>query len=150
MRYLLDTNVISELRKGSRADSRVAAWFGDVPEDALYLSVLVVGEIRRGVESIRRRDPESGQALDVWLTKLCALYEHRILPVSRAVAEVWGVLNVPNPMPAVDGLLAATAMVNDLVLVTRNVKDVAPSGVSCINPFVATNSPSPPEVPPEE
>ncbi|MHC4392597.1 MAG: PIN domain-containing protein [Planctomycetota bacterium] len=137
MSYLLDTNVISELRKGSRADSRVAAWFGEVPEDDLYLSVLVVGEIRRGVESVRRRDPEGGQALDVWLAKLCAVYEQRILPITRPVAEVWGLLNVPDPLPAIDGLLAATALVNDLVLVTRNVKDVAPSGVSCLDPFAA-------------
>lgn len=104
-------------------------------DEDLHLSVLVVGEIRRGVEAIRRRDPDGGAALDAWLAKLCATYDDRIFPVTRPIAEVWGLLNVPNPLPAVDGLLAATAKVHGLTIVTRNVKDIERTGVPVLNPF---------------
>lgn len=137
MKFLLDTNVVSELRKGARADRNVVAWFESLDADDLYLSVLVVGEIRRGIERIRRRDPKSAQALDRWLSALSAGFEDRILPVDRPVAEEWGRMNVPDPLPVVDTLMAATAKVHGLVLATRNVKDVASTGVRTLNPFVA-------------
>lgn len=137
MKFLLDTNVVSELRKGTRADRNVVAWFESLEADDLYLSVLVVGEIRRGIERIRRRDPKSAQALDRWLSALSAGFEDRILPVDRPVAEEWGRMNVPDPLPVLDALMAATAKVHGLVLATRNVKDVASTGVRTLNPFVA-------------
>ena len=135
MSYLLDTNVISELRKGQRADAGVLAWLGSVPEAELYLSVLVVGELRQGVERMRRRDPRSAEKLDQWLATLTSRYETRILAVDAHVAELWGRLNVPDPLPAVDGLLAATALAHGLTLVTRNTRDVARSGAELLNPF---------------
>ena len=137
MKLLLDTNVVSELRKGPRADRKVTAWFSGLDPDELFLSVLVVGEIRRGIEGIRRRDPKAAQALDRWLAGLAAGFEDRILPVDRRVAEEWGRMNVPDPLPVLDALMAATAKVHGLVLATRNVKDVASTGVTTLNPFVA-------------
>ena len=137
MKFLLDTNVVSELRKGERADANVVAWFGKSDAADLFLSVIVVGEIRRGIELIRRRDLATAHALDRWMTRLLAGFEDRILPVDGRVAEEWGRMNVPNPLPAVDSLMAATAKVHGLVLVTRNVKDVAATGVRTLNPFVA-------------
>jgi predicted nucleic acid-binding protein len=133
--YLLDTNVISELRKGERADSGVTAWFADVAEEEIFLSVLTIGEIRRGIESVRRRDPDSAAALDRWLASLSEDYGDRILPIDRSIAEEWGRINVPDPLPVVDGLLAATARVLGLTLVTRNVADVGGTGVALLDPF---------------
>jgi predicted nucleic acid-binding protein len=132
--FLVDTNVVSELRKGDRADPGVLAWMGTKGDD-LFLSVLVIGELRRGVEQVRRRDPRSAGHLEAWLDELLIGYAGRILPVSLDVAEVWGRLGVPDPVPPIDGLLAATALVHDLTLVTRNVADVAVTGVALLNPF---------------
>ena len=135
MSYLLDTHVISELRKGERADPNVSSWFGDLADEEIYLSVLTIGEIRRAVESVRRRDPDSAAALDSWLARLSEAHRDRILPVDRAIAEEWGRLNVPDPLPVVDGLLAATAKVVGLTLVTRNVADVVGTGIGLFDPF---------------
>jgi predicted nucleic acid-binding protein len=140
VKFLLDTNVISELRKGSRCNPSVSAWFTAIPAEALYLSVLVVGEIRRGIENIRRRDPKSARRLEGWLKSLVSSHEDRILPVDRRVAEEWGRMNVPDPIPVLDGLMAATAKVHGLVLATRNVKDVARTRARTVNPFAATAS----------
>lgn len=133
--WLVDTNVLSELRKGERADASVRAWFADAREGEVYTSVLVLGEVRRGIESIRRRDLPSALALEQWLLRLTGSFGDRILPVDPAVAERWGPMNVPNPVPTVDGLLAATALVHDLTLVTRNLRDVERTGVRCMDPF---------------
>jgi predicted nucleic acid-binding protein len=133
--YLLDTNVISELRKGERADANVSAWFAQLPSDAAFLSVLTIGEIRRGVESVRRRDPDSAADLDRWLARLAEAYADQILPVDRAIAEEWGRMSAPDPLPVVDGLLAATARVLEMTLVTRNVADVEGTGVAVLDPF---------------
>jgi predicted nucleic acid-binding protein len=133
--YLLDTNVVSEIRKGARANGAVMQWISDVKEEDLHLSVLVVGELRQGVERLRTRDAASAERLDRWLRRLAEGYEGRILPVDESVAQVWGRLNVPDPLPAVDGLLAATALVHDLTLVTRNKRDVARTGARLLNPF---------------
>jgi toxin FitB len=132
--WLLDTNIVSELRKGERADPRIRAWFDSADEDALFTSVLVIGELWRGIESIRRRDIPSALALEHWLASLTDGFADRILPIDRAVAEEWGRLNVPDPMPTVDGLLAATARVHGLTLVTRNTRDVVRSGVALLDP----------------
>lgn len=135
MSVLIDTNVIAELRKGSRAHPRVRAWFARLQPDDILLSVVTIGEIRRGIESVRRRDPASARALERWLRRLLADHSDRILTVDLAVAEEWGRLNVPDPLPVIDGILAATAKVHGLTLATRNVKDVARSGVEVVNPF---------------
>jgi predicted nucleic acid-binding protein len=133
--YLLDTNVLSELRKGHRADPGVLEWFGGIDDRQLYLSVLVVGEIRRGIELIRRRDDASASVLDGWLRQVVTQHDTRILPIDRAIAETWALFNVPDPVPVVDGLLAATAHVHGLTLVTRNSADIARTGVPHLNPF---------------
>lgn len=135
MSYLLDTNVISELRKGQRCDPRVAAWMASVPDRALYLSVLVIGEIRRGIERIRQRDVQAAMTLETWLRQVVTQHQDRILPVSREVAEAWGRMNAIRSYPTVDSLLAATAQVHSLTLVTRNVTDIAGTGVAYLNPF---------------
>jgi predicted nucleic acid-binding protein len=133
--YLLDTNVISELRKGDRADSSVISWFAGLADEEIFLSALTIGEIRRGIESVRRRDPDSAAVLDRWLAHVSEAHGDRILQVDRAIAAEWGRLNVPDPLPVVDGLLAATASVLGLTLATRNVADVRGTGVDMIDPF---------------
>jgi len=133
--YLLDTNVVSELRKGKRADARVVAWFEPVANDDIFISVLVLGELRQGVERVRRRDPSAAARLEHWLDALATGYADRLLPVDDRVADLWGRLSVPDPLPAVDGLLAATALVHGLTLVTRNVHDVEATGAEVFNPF---------------
>ena len=136
MSHLIDTNVISELRKGKRCDARVAAWFGGVDNDEFFLSVLTIGEIRRGIESIGRRNRKSASVLNKWLLELIESFNDRILPIDRAIAEEWGKLNVRHTLPVIDGLLAATAQVRGLTVVTRNTKDITRTGVSCLNPFL--------------
>lgn len=135
MSFLLDTNVISELRRGPRCNPGVASWFEDVRSEELYLSVLTLGELRKGIENLRRRDVPTASALEAWLQEVESTYSERILPVSQAVADQWGRFNVPDPLPVLDSLLAATAKVHALTLVTRNLKDVDRTGVECLNPF---------------
>lgn len=132
---LLDTNVVSELRKGNRADRHVRTWFESVNPDELFLSVLVIGELHRGIELVRRRDPPAATALEGWLTAVVRDHDDRILGVTLEIAETWAQFNVPDPLPVVDALLAATAHVHGLTLATRNVKDVARTGVAVVNPF---------------
>jgi predicted nucleic acid-binding protein len=133
--YLVDTNVISELRKGERADPAVQTWFASVADEEIFLSVLTVGEIRQGFERIRRRDLAAATALDRWLDRVVDMHRDRLVPVDRLVAEEWGRMNVPDPLPVIDGLLAATAKVTGLTLATRNVADVERTGVDLVNPF---------------
>jgi predicted nucleic acid-binding protein len=132
---LVDTNVISELRKGSRANPHVLAWFRGVAEEEIHLSVLAVGELRRGVERLRERDARQAGALERWLRQVMRDHAERILPVDYRVAEQWGRLTGMRSGSVIDTLMAATAQVFDLVLVTRNVKHVAWTGVSYLNPF---------------
>lgn len=138
--FLIDTNVVSELRKGALADAGVRAWFDDHKADQLWLSVLVVGELRRGVELLRRRDEQAGTRLSEWLDTVTHDFGDRIIPITIEVAERWAVLNVPDPAPVVDGLLAATALERDLVLVTRNTADVERTGVAVVNPFIGPDA----------
>ncbi len=135
MKFLVDTNVISELRKGRRAHAKVRDWVASVDEGALFLSVLVIGELRQGIESLRRRDPTAAAHLDRWLRELLHSHAERVLPVDTAVAEQWGRLNVPDRTSAIDGMLAATALVHSLTLVTRNVRHVQRTGVRHLDPF---------------
>jgi len=133
--YLIDANVISELRKGERANARVLRWYESIADSDVYLSVLVLGEIRQGLERARGRDPAQARALERWLRDVRDAFGERVLPVSEAVAEEWGRMNAVRPLPVVDGLLAATAKVHGLTLVTRNVADVADTGAECLDPF---------------
>ena len=135
MTFLIDTNIISEVRKGDRADPAMAAWWKDVAEDDLWLSSLVLGEIRKGVELMRRRDTRRAEALEAWLADVRSSFSDRVLPVDNAVAEQWGRMNAIRPIPVIDALLAATAKVHGLILVTRNVADVAGLDVALLNPF---------------
>lgn len=134
MAYLLDTNVVSELRKKA-PDPRVAAWHAAHARAEVYVSALVAGEIRWGIERIRPRDPQQAQALERWLAGLLSSYRSRILPVTAEIADEWGRLTSSRRPPVIDGLIAATAKVHRLTLVTRNVADVRGTGVSLVNPF---------------
>jgi toxin FitB len=132
--YLLDTNVVSELRK-RLPDSRVEAWYESVAGSQLFLSVLTLGEIRLGAERARRKDLAKAAAIEGWLARLETAYADHIVPVDTAIADKWARLSVPDPLPVVDGLLAATAAVRNWTLVTRNTADVNRPGVRVLNPF---------------
>jgi len=133
--YLLDSNIVSELRKRERANPGVRQWVAGVDDAELFLSVLTVGELRRGIESVQRRDRTRALVLNRWFHALVTGYEPRVLIVDRRVAETWGRLNAVASLPAIDSLLAATAHVHGLTLVTRNTRDVTRTGVPCLNPF---------------
>jgi toxin FitB len=135
VKFLVDTNVISEIRKRDRADAQVARWVAKTPASEIATSVIVLAEIRRGIELKRRSDPEQGAALDRWFVQMRSRLEDRVLSVDERVAEAWARLGVPDPLPLVDGLLAATAQVHGLTLVTRNVVDMTRTGISVLNPF---------------
>jgi predicted nucleic acid-binding protein len=134
-KYLLDTNIISELRKKTRCNSGVKNWYTTINDSEIYLSVLVIGELRCGVELIKRRDFNAAFHLEVWLKKIIQKYSDRIFPITQEIAETWGKMNVPDPISTVDGLLAATAKLHDCTLVTRNVKDIMRCNISYYNPF---------------
>jgi hypothetical protein len=137
MGFLLDTNVVSELRKRRRTDPGVRDWFARIDEREIFMSVLVLGEIRRGVELLRRRDTAAAARLNRWLHGLQRRYADRILPVTREICDRWGSLSPEQPLSPIDGLLAATALHHRLTLVTRNVADVERAGVEVLNPFAA-------------
>jgi predicted nucleic acid-binding protein len=133
--YLIDTNIISEVRKGKRCDPNVASWYEKIEDASLYLSVLVIGEIRKGIERVRLTDNAQANAIENWLVAVDKAFGERILPVDRAVANEWGRLNARRPLPVIDVLLAATAKIHHMTLVTRNTADIADLGVHILNPF---------------
>jgi toxin FitB len=138
--YLIDTNVISEARKKSRANPGVVAFFTRVASagERVYLSVVTVGELRRGVELIRLRgDTEHAALLEGWLTEVLDQYADSVLGLEADAAQVWGRLRVPNPQHALDKQIAAIALVHDLTVVTRNTADFDGTGVRIMNPFAA-------------
>jgi predicted nucleic acid-binding protein len=133
--YLIDTNIISEVRRGERCDRHVAAWFAAINDDDIYLSVLVLGEIRKGIERARRTDAAQARALEKWLSTIKESYGERILPIDQMVADEWGSMSAIRPLPSVDALLAATAKIHGMTLATRNVADVTGLGADVMNPF---------------
>jgi len=135
--FLIDTNIISEVRKGARCDSRVAGWYAGIEDADLYLSVHVTGEIRKGIKSARPRDPRKADVLESWLQKVERAFGERILPIDARVADLWGRMSALRPVPVIDGLLATTATVHDMTLVTRNASNVEGLGANVVNPFEA-------------
>ncbi len=110
-------------------------WISSVPTRDLYLSVLTLGEIRRGIGLLGRRDPVQAEVYEAWLVTVLRDYADRVLPVDAEVAEEWGRISVPDPVAVVDGLMAATAKVRNMTFVTRNTPDVARTGARLLNPF---------------
>ncbi len=138
--YLIDTDIISEVRKGARANAGVRAFFSSLAGDDTphYVSVVTIGELRRGVEKIRHRgDVEQADLLEGWLLRICADYAESIVPLDEDMAQAWGRLRVPHPENPLDKQIAATALVHDLTVVTRNVAHFAGTGVRLMNPFSA-------------
>lgn len=134
--YLLDTNVVSELRKGTRANPGLMAFFADLRAEDIYLSVQTIGELRRGVENIRGRgDLPQADRLEAWLDVLISDHASRILEFDLECAQLWGKLMSPNPQHPVDKQIAAIGLIYDLTVVTRNTADFQSSGVRLLNPF---------------
>lgn len=135
MTYLLDTNVLSETRK-RQPTVGVAEWIAATPPDRMHISVLTLGEIEQGIARMRGRgDRDQTAVLERWIRDLQAGFEGRILPVSLPVATAWGRQQKTQPLPVIDALIAATARVHGLTVVTRNVKDFEPTGIPVLDPF---------------
>ena len=135
LNYLLDTNVLSELRKQARCDANVKQWFSSIASEQLFISVLVIGELHKGVELIRRRDAVAASHLETWLNTVTEQFSERILMIDDLIAAEWGRMSAIRPLSVIDGLLAATAKVKGFTLVTRNVKDIQHLEVNWLNPF---------------
>jgi toxin FitB len=135
VKFLVDTNVISELRKRNGADPNVARWVDRTPVKDIGTSVVVLAEIRHGIELKRRKDPKQAETLDRWFTRMRMRLGDRVLPVDEPIAEAWAQLGIPSPIPLIDGILAATAIVHELTLVTRNIGHISGTGVRFVDPF---------------
>jgi len=136
--YLLDTNVISELRKAARADALVRTWAENVPASSFWLSAITVLELELGVLRVERRDAAQGALLRQWLENgVLARFGERILGVDVEIARRGAQLHVPDPRPERDALIAATALTHGLTVATRNIVDIEPMGVSVLNPWLA-------------
>jgi len=136
--YLVDTDVISEVRKGAKSNAGVRAFFARARAEGtdLYLSVITIGELRQGVERIRHRgDDSQARRLERWLLQFTSDYADRILSIDEEVAQVWGRLRVPNPENLLDKQIAATALMHGFTVVSRNVAHYTPTGVAVSNPF---------------
>ena len=110
MSYLIDTNIISEVRKGSRCDPQVSAWYASIADEDIFLSTLVLGEIRKGVELVRPRDTGKAAVLERWLREVESAFDGRVLGIDNTVSDQWGRMSALRPVPVIDGLLAATAL----------------------------------------
>jgi toxin FitB len=135
VKYLLDANIISEIRKGDKCDAHVAGWYSKVNGLSLCLSVVVTGELRKGIELACKHNPAKAAALETWLDGLRDVFQGRILPITEEITDEWGRMSALRPLAVIDGLLAASAKVHRLVLVTRNTADVTGLGVDVTNPF---------------
>ena len=136
--FLVDTDVISEARKGNKANAGVREFFENASRnnDALFLSAITIGELRQGVEMIRHRgDSAQSARLERWLDRICIDYADAILPFDQEAAQIWGRLRVPHPENPLDKQIAATALIHDLTVVTRNSDHYLPTGLRMINPF---------------
>jgi predicted nucleic acid-binding protein len=135
--YLLDTNVISESRKGKKANPGMQKFWRSVDPDAIYLPVQSIGEIRRGVEIVKRRgDSAQAKMLEIWLQTLATVYADRILSFDGDCAQVWGALMSAGNQHPIDKQIAAIALIHDMTVVTRNTSDFIGTGVSLVNPFL--------------
>jgi toxin FitB len=132
--YLLDTNIVSETRK-TRPAPGVTAFLETTYAIGLFLSVLTLGELRKGVAARRRIKPISGEQLAAWVDGIETTFADRVLPVDAAVARIWGELSAGRSLPVIDTLIAATAIASGLILVTRNTRDVAATGVPLLDPW---------------
>ena len=134
--YVLDTNVISELRQGKpKQSAQVRAWAAGQPARQLFLSAISMLELEKGVMALERRTPPQGAALRVWLTGVRATFAGRILPFTDNTATLCAAMHVPNPRSDRDAMIAATALEHGMTVVTRNVADFAGTGVLLVNPF---------------
>jgi len=136
--YLVDTDVISEVRKDEKANPGVRHFFEEADRESvpIYLSAVTVGELRQGVESVRHRgDEPQARVLENWLVRVIERFDDAILAFDQEAAEIWGRLRVPNRENPIDKQIAATALINDLTVVTRNIAHFAPTGVRLLNPF---------------
>ena len=139
--YLIDTNILSELRKPRhKASEKVLEWWESVKGEPLFLSVMVLGEVRRGIDMLRGRDAPTAAVLERWLAETRDAFAGRILSVGIEEALCWGRLSAIRALPQVDGLLAATALEHDLTLVSRNAKDFSGLGLRVFNPFTGESS----------
>lgn len=139
--HLLDTNILSEIRKGSaRANPDVWRWWGAMKDQEMFLSVMTLGEIRNGIERLAVRDKLQAMILERWLVGLKKSFSERVLEISSEVADCWGRLQAIRSLPVVDGLIAASASHHDLTLVTRNEADFQGLGLTVFNPFRAPRS----------
>lgn len=136
MNYLLDTNVVSEIQR-KRPNQRVLTWIENTEPASLHISALTLGEIAKGAAKLARRDVAQATTFLRWLDAARLQFVNRVIAVDSEIAVAWGHLNAHRPLPIVDGLLAATALVHRMTLVTRNVRDVADLGLSLLNPWDA-------------
>jgi len=142
--FLLDTNVLSEIRKGpGRARPEVWKWWLGMQGQELFLSVMTLGEIRKGIDRLGARDALQTLVLERWLGEVKDEFQERLIEVTRDIAEWWGRLQAIRPLPEVDALLAASALHHDLTLVTRNEEDFAGLGIQMLNPFQSDSAPPP-------
>jgi predicted nucleic acid-binding protein len=135
MTYLLDTNVVSEIQR-RRPDQRVANWMENTDPATLHISVMTLGEIAKGVARLAKRDSTQAAVFQKWLDATRRQFVDRVIPVDSEIAEIWGRLNAKRPLPVIDGLLAATALVRKMIFVTRDTRDIADTGVRTINPWL--------------
>jgi toxin FitB len=133
--FLLDTNVLSELRKGNRTNPSVKAWFATTDSQELFTSVLVIGKIRHGIEKKRATDPMFAAKLERWLREIMRDYQNHVLAITLEVAELWGSICLNHTVSEPDGLIAATALFHNLTLVSRNETDFKPTGATTLNPW---------------
>ena len=135
MKYLVDTNVISEIRKGERGHRQVLNWWSSIHRSQIFLSVLTVGEIHRGILGLRGKDLHQASHLEAWLEGLIQVFGSRLIPVDQRTALVWAEIRTGRTLPMIDSLMAATAISMNLTFATRNTKDIRDCGVRYINPF---------------
>jgi predicted nucleic acid-binding protein len=136
MSFVLDTNIISEVRKmRGRCHPQVWRWYDATPVEEIYLSVIVLGEMRRGVEMKRRKDPASARAFEKWLSETEVVYQERVLSITKEICDIWGRISAQSNISTSDGLIAATAAYHGFTVATRNTRDFQRCGVDYMNPF---------------